>query len=505
MAGFYNRKRDRKVIPRWGTFESTLRLGALESCLRPRPRAEVPDDFLVSRVSSWKRYRTVGHAVDLVGAALTSGRTSQAVEAARFLLNRDVSPWAKELAEKTLESTTASAMDESIQRLDASKLRERVHTLRLWLRAAPRDSISWVDLSLAYIALGQRERAKRCMASALHLAANNRFTLRAASRLWIHLDDPERAHDVIFKSDLTPHDPWLLSAEIAISDTIGKTSRFIKRARRVLSGRAFSPRHLSELASAIATLEQESGKVIKSRRLYDQSLENPTENSIAQAEWASTRDPGMRFEKDHLKVKNTFEARSEVFYKDGDWDRAAYACHDWQSDQPFSKQPGVFGSYVSAVVLENYADSKLFADRGLVANPGDFVLLNNLAFACINSGEMGKARTALKKMEIGAISGSHRAVFQATSGLLAFRTGDAPRGRELYLDALSIARKEKDEALYALAASFYAIEELSINGSDCRRIASEALSALKKIDKSVSDELVRRLRKIARSKRQILD
>ena len=369
MAGFYNRKRNRKVFPRWRTFESTLRLGALESCLRPRSRVEVPDDFLVSRVSSWQRYRTVGHAIDLVGAALTSGHTSQAMEAARFLLSRDVSPWAKELAERTLEPTTVSATDETIQMLNDAELHERVHTLRLWLRAAPRDSISWVDLSLAYVALGQQGRAKRCMAAALHLAANNRFTLRAASRLWIHLDDPERAHDVVLKSDLTPYDPWLLSAEIAIGDTVGKTSRFIKRARRMLSDRSFPSRHLSELASAIATLEQESGKIKRSRRLFNQSLENPTENSIAQAEWASTRDPGIRFERVHLEVKNTFEARSQVFYKDSDWSRATDECHAWQSDQPFSSRPGVFGSYVSAVVLEKYSDSKSFTDRGLVANP----------------------------------------------------------------------------------------------------------------------------------------
>ena len=496
MAG-YNPKRDRKVIPRWRTFESTLRDGDLDSFVRPRSRNEVPDDFLVSRVNSWRRHRTVGHAVDLVGAALTSGQSSHALDAAKFLRDRDVSPWARELAEKTLRLTPAPVVPESSQMLSDSEMHRRVRALRSWLRAAPRDSISWVDLSLAYAALGRRERAERCMVAALHLAANNRFTLRAASRLWVHLDDPERAHYVVLRSDLTPYDPWLLSAEIAIGDVAGRRSRFVRNARRMLSDKAFSSRHLSELASAVATLEQESGSMKKSRRFFRQSLEKPTENSIAQAAWASTRDSGIRVEKRWLDVEGAFEARSQVFHKNSDWLSVVDACRSWQSDQPFSSQPSALASYVSAVVLEDYSSSKSFADRGLKASPGDFTLLNNLAFACINSGKIDEAKVALKRIDRRSISRLQQAVFMATSGLLAFRTGNVSGGRKLYLDALNIAQKEKNEVIYALAASFYAIEELSVGGADCRRIASDALFALRKMDDSVSEVLVRRLRKIA--------
>ena len=159
--------------------------------------------------------------------------------------------------------------------LEKPTLYEQVRILRHLLRTEPRDPIAWVELSRTYAILGLREQAERSMAVALQLAMNNRFVLRSASRLWIYLDDPERAHDIIGRADRTCYDPWLLAAEIAIGSIDKKTPRFVKAARLMLSRGQFSPAHISELASAVATLELASGSIKKSKKLFGRSLEHP--------------------------------------------------------------------------------------------------------------------------------------------------------------------------------------------------------------------------------------
>ena len=53
---------------------------------------------------------------------------------------------------------------------------------------------------------------------ALQLAPTNRHVLRSASRLFLHLDDSERAYDIIAQSDATVDDPWLIAAELSFAD-----------------------------------------------------------------------------------------------------------------------------------------------------------------------------------------------------------------------------------------------------------------------------------------------
>ena len=503
MAGF-STDEDRKVIPRWRTFDKTLRLGELSSGASPRAHQQVTSDFLSPKIMDWLEHQTVGHAADLVGAALTLGREGEAVEAAKFLLQDDlnVSPWARELAERALGTPEDTEIAPNLEALEKATLYERVRTLRHLLRTEPRDPMTWVELSRAYAVLGLREQAARCMTVALQLAMNNRFVLRSAGRLWIYLEDPEKAHDLIVRADRTIHDPWLLAAEIAIGSAAGKKPRFIKAARRMLAERRFPPIHISELASAVATLELDSGNVKKSKQLFGRSLEHPTENSIAQAAWASRQNSSIRFEDQHLRLNNAFEAQSWIYYQKSQWEQAVEQCKLWQFDQPFSSMAGIHGSYVSAIALEDYSTSERFADLGLMANPSDFTLLNNLAFARINLGNMEGAKEALLTVDRLQLSDQNRAVLQATQGLLEFRTGNVVRGRELYSDARSKAKKIQGEnggRLLALASMFHAIEEVSQEASDSGSVLSEAFQALKRVPHPIFRVLEHRLTKMTSS------
>src|SRR5207249_126382 len=108
-------------------------------------------------------------------------------------------------------------------------------------------------------------------------------------------------------------DPWLVAAEVAVSPLAGRTSRLIKHGRRLLESHQFEPIAVSELASAIGTEDLAAGSVRRARQLFGSSLNDPTENAVAQAEWASRHDAGFKFEERLLDVEYSYEARAHFF------------------------------------------------------------------------------------------------------------------------------------------------------------------------------------------------
>ena len=484
MDGFSTDK-DRKVIPRWRTFDQTLRLGELNSIAPPR-KHQVTSDFLMSKIRDWLDHHTVGYATDLVGSALTLKKEKEereVAEAARFLLreNLSVSPWARELAKQALKDPEDTEIVSAPEALEKSILYKKIRTLRHRLRTEPKDPIAWVELSRLYAILGHGDQAEKSMTVALQLAMNNRFVLRSASRLWIYRNDPEKAHDIIRRADRTRYDPWLLAAEIAIGSFNQRKPKFVKSSRRMLSDGKISPAHISELASAIATLDLASGSIKSSKKLFRLSLNHPTENSIAQAAWASRQKSIITLRDEYLERPHTFEARFWHFYSQSLWKEAVQECEWWQYDQPFSKRPGIHGSYVSAVALGDYKRSEQFARQGLMAKPKKpILLLNNLAFALINRGDTEGAKKELSKVKCLQPSDEEWVSLQATQGLLAFRTGNIDSGRKLYSEARSKARSMKDRRLFALASAFYAIEEISRNTPEANSVRSETLHALQR-------------------------
>ena len=53
-----------------------------------------------------------------------------------------------------------------------------------------------------------------------------------------------------------------------------------------------------------------------SKKLFDRSLEQPTENSVAQAAWVSRQHSAVNFDVKYLEIPNTYEARSWTFYRE---------------------------------------------------------------------------------------------------------------------------------------------------------------------------------------------
>ena len=65
----------------------------------------------------------------------------------------------------------------------------------------------------------------------------------------------------------------------------------------------------------------------------------PTENSIAQAVWVSSKDNFINLNEDHWLYPNVFEAKARDFFLREKWEQAIEQCKLWQRDQPFRALP----------------------------------------------------------------------------------------------------------------------------------------------------------------------
>jgi len=244
----------------------------------------------------------------------------------------------------------------------------------------------------------------------------------------------------------------------------------------MLSAGRFSPLHVSELASAVGTLELEAGKRREGRKLVRLSLVDPTENSIAQAAWID-RHLGVRELDPKITafVPHAYEARAWRSCLEGEWNDTFDSASKWLQDQPFSRRPAVLGSYVATVPLSEYEKGAQIAQLGLVANPRDFTLLNNYAFALAQSGSEPRAQEVFDRIDPSDLCAEEAITWRATKGLLAYRAGDAIEGRQLYQEALSRAKIANDKRRWSVAFLFFVMEALRTQTSEAQTYYAQAI------------------------------
>ncbi len=478
--------KDRRVIPRWREFRTTLETGELDG--RPVDlKVFESREYFEEKLEQWRDDRGIETAADLVTAALVLGRHRDAEDAARFLLLPDgqATEAVKVVAEIVLapEDQVGRVRLGELKDIDteAEVVRLRIRSLREQLRDDPRNGLHWVDLSRAYSMLGQRNGSVRAMERALALTRDNRFVLRSAARLFVHIDEPDRAHQVVMRADSTREDPWLLSAEIAVAAVAERKPLLVRQGRHLLAQGDFPPVQTTELSSALATLEMSTGDMKKARRLFRDSLVDPTDNSLAQAGWAATKMTGVDVPSQLLEKPRSFEARALQETLEGHWHSAIRQYQEWLVDEPFSSRPAIFGSYLASIVEDNYRLAEEFALRGLRANPKDPILLNNLAVALVGEGRLDDARATFSK--IGEAPEDFRSMLSATEGLFKFRTGNADEGRRLYQEAMTQARRIGDRRTEALAAVHLAREEVLAGTDHARESLRAAAKACEGVDR----------------------
>ncbi len=434
-----------RIIPRWRSVDDAIDPGAGRD--HPSDLRELRNDVIV-REHAWlaAERSSRGLALDLIAAAATAPDPSLAAkDAAEWLLDAGpVSALMRRVATSLLSPPDHQPeldLPSTDDPADSKSIFRRVKYLRRALQGDPRNALAWAEQARMYTLIGQAEPAKRAMAKAVGMAPNHRFLLRAASRLSLHLDEPEQAHAVLLSSQRTLSDPWLMASEIAIASFSHQPSRLIVSARNLVARGNWTKRDLTELASAVGTLELEAGKEKRARNLFRVSLDDPNENSLAQAEWAAPKVAGMqsRLKPAMLSTPRSFEARSRAAAATADHSKAVEQGWLWLLDQPFSTQPARFGSY-HAALTRDFQRSFEFAKRGLQANPDDVILLNNAAFALAQADKPDKAASYIADVkDVDRLAPAQKAMIAATQGLIAFRSRNPILGEMLYLQAIDIA------------------------------------------------------------------
>lgn len=502
MANLFEHK-DRRVVPNWRSFGKTTMLGELNSfqVQNELPNQETSiEDYIID----WEVNKTVIHASDLLSAAIVNNKKEhpQVSDAANFiLLNQDKASKSQiSLASRILNKPVFIDLSERFKEVTLDKLpsllnpepvREKIREAKSLLSGFPNNPILYVELSRYYSILGQEKNSVKAMRKALHLAPNNRFVLRCATRLFAHYQNEKNdyldyIHNLLRRSPMTVFDPWLTSAEISIATIQNRTSKFIKKGIELVNSKNIAPFNFTELASSIGTTELLNGSTKKSREFFNKALINPNDNSLAQVEWASTKDSQLNINPSNFDVKMNFEAMALDSFHNDDIDLALDNAAKWFIDMPFSKRPIMFGSNLASTILKDQAKSISFLNAGLISHPNDPQLINNLAYALALDNNPKEAFIQLDKIRNDAeFDEVTKICLTATKGLAFFRSGFADPGRQMYLEAIEQTKGIQNQELNWIAILNYAREEIRL-GSEYVEPIMDAVSKIP----SESDEIV---------------
>ena len=457
---------DRRLVPRWRF--ANQRIASAEYAGDPRSRrlVQLNDLHLQELLTDWQDNQTIGRAIDLVSCGIGGGWLSEVRLAAEYLLTRKevLSPQVLQATRYALyleRPNTRQEVPEHSNNVSGSVTfnvaRAKVSAARQRLQVDPRSMLTWLDLSRAYAILGQEEKAIWAIERALFLAPHHRHALRAAARLFVHTGKLGRAHSLLKENPRTPSDSWLMAAEISIAKIANHKPQFAGRARKLVDSCQLPPEHLTELQSALGTLEYYNGANRRARKDIRASLEAPTDNSVAQARWMSTRLSGISIHDSAFQMPQSFEARCWRALQEERWDQAQTQCLDWLFDEPFSSRPAQLGSYIGVSLTLDPKFAITCARAGLQAEPRNSMLHNNIAVAFAYHDDLQSAIDHFRKIELPLPDDFPLHVYLATAGLLCFRAGDVDQGRKFYKKAEAMATGEGK----ARVAIFHAREELN--------------------------------------------
>lgn len=357
-----------------------------------------------------------------------------------------------------------------------------IRDIRLSQNSYQRNPFLWCDLGYFYTKLGMIEKAEKAYMVAISLNSSNRFIVRSVSRFYIHIGRLDVAHHLLVSSPSIFRDPGILSAEIALAEIMGIRSKFINKGIGIISRLEKSTPESNELFAQIATLEFSSGKKSKGRNLVERSLDNLTENSLAQLHYLSKfyRIDGNITNK-NFYVPCQYEALTRSNITLLNCREAARNAKSWHNFQPFSSVPALYFSFLSSMVFEDHQASIEVLKSSLICSPDNIALLNNLAYAYAQINQLEDAQKMITAINANKATKDDQAIILATQGLISFKYGHIDDACNSYENAVSFFRSTKNYRLLALALFNYALvlSEIDLeSGEQKKREAHELISQL---------------------------
>lgn len=465
----------RNVLPNWRDYDKTARLGEFGSTAIHSPHFEYfPID---EYIYAWQNNKSIPYAGDLISAAILNGHqtNNDAIEAARFILSHQDE--ATEILVRTAQSMIASPEDKlGSNQLSISQKIDRIANQEVFLRNEIKllkhsrnycylNPIAYCEMARCYVTLGQFDKAKQAIETALHLAPNHRYVCRSAARFYLHIDDDDHARYVISKNPALLKDPWLLASEIAINTLMERNSRYIKKGAELITSQNYSLFSLSELSSALGSVEMINGNRKKCRNYFKTALLNPNDNSLAQAQFLLSKHSDLTFEfGGNIAIPNAFEAKAINALINDDYSKSLFSAVDWIDDMPYSRRPVQFAANIAYSFIKDYDIAIRLLDLGLNANPNNSTFLNNKAYACALSGKIEDAERIIQETKKLILPKDTVICLTATEGLTEFRKGNIEEGRRLYFEAIKMAKTTYPDQILANTAFLnYAREEARLD------------------------------------------
>ena len=458
-------KNNRRILPRWrvsGKASYSNDFLALKSTKKVQGNIKVQ---LQQAKLDFIKIPSIGSAAEALSYSLLAGETDAAVSAARFILENEND------APLTLFRLAQSVIDGgnpfSVVGITPA---EQVAQTRKLLRINPDNPMLWADMARHYSSLGHRTQASRSMLTALQLAPNHRWILRTAARFFVHQEEPIAAHKLLTNHPGTKNDPWLIAAELACAQVAERPARFWRQATQIIIWDKVHPRHMSELATAVAMMELESGDRKKARKYIKKGLIAPTENTLAQVYWAQENKhlkDGSNLDALVKSATDAFEADYRFNLAKGDLIVALDAAKIWKADEPFAARPCLEIAYIASLLDDYDLTIEIADDVYRLDGFIDFTLEMNIIFAELSSGALdahhdkkyieklhAKLMSAVEKND----STSYHAL--ANLGLWHYRYGEKSDGQVLYNQAITRAQKANSNEGAAMAATFAAREAI---------------------------------------------
>ena len=498
---------DRRVVPRWRDSSAAVETKTMHP-LKPKTGELDYSDTLASITEELTRTPTTAVAVDALNFATMTKNLALASNARAIIRADHALP---ETLRQRFLNIGLSDLDSVSKSLTIGKRSEAgIQRIRRLLKIYPRNPLLFLDLARHHVILGHHEKAMRAAQSSLALQPNHRYILRSVARCYLSSGDDDGgvlAHRLLINASATPHDPWLISAELAIAQESGRKPRFWREAKRMLEQRSHLPANLSELASAVGTLEALDGSSRRARDAFTLSNLAPTDNSLAQIKWAENR-MSRSFSTDQWidLYKSAHEAQMMQAYRDNNVEAAALHAQNWYYDEPFSIDAAVNASYVCSM-LDDYNAVNSMCETALIAHPGNLLLENNLLFARISSGQFfddsgadfeSKFNSTIQQLVDWASSNSpHSPHAAANLGLIAYRAGHTEEGRAAYDFAIKTARQQDDLFQAANAAIFHVREAILAKAPWSFTVLSETQELLKVVRSAGLDFYMTKLTALA--------
>jgi tetratricopeptide (TPR) repeat protein len=408
-------------------------------------------------------------ASDLMGAAFVVGEKNIAVEAAEYFVKSRSSLGAGlKFANHILRPQPADVL--------LGNTGYQIARLKSSLINLPKNPLVWIEMARLYTIKGQIEKARRAVVVAVSLAPSNRFVIRSAARFYMHTHEFDSAWQCVKRALDLNADPWIEATLVNLAMSLNRDpKRLIRRSPKDVSpGNIY---HYSELIETRGMLELESGNSQRARKDFRLAWTDPSRNVVTHAEWILRKSlPGMA-DSTTLDLSASPEAETWKFYSALELDEAMVAVRQWALEEPYSRHPWIIGSSISCGI-DRFKEAESLARQGLVANPRDFLLNNNLAFALLRDSRTEDAEMVLRNAPQPQTT-TERPVSLATRGLLEFKKGAIEHGRLLYLQAIEESEKINAPRFVAKAYLNLAIAEVEAGGEHAAEFVSRALAAAK--------------------------